>query len=86
MNDLKEILDAIKTGDNDKLNQIINDNPLIAGIKTEQGISLLQFAAYCRNKSAIEILRTYKKKLDIFEAASVADIDTVSKLINQNPK
>ena len=85
MKDLTEILETIKTGDNDKLNRIISNNPSIAGIKTEQGISLLQFAAYCRNKSATEILRNHCKELDIFEAASIADIDTVSKLINQNP-
>ena len=84
MNPLNEISDAIKTGDNDKLIQIINDNTSIADMKTEQGISLLQFAAYCRNKPAIEIIRNYKKELDIFETASVGDISTVSKWIHQN--
>ena len=84
MNRLNEILETTKTGDNDKLIQIINDDPSIADMKTEQGISLLQFAAYCRNKPAIEIIRNYKKELDIFEAASVGDISTVSKWIHQN--
>lgn len=85
MNDLNKILDAIKASDNDKINQIINDNFIIADIKTEQGISLLQFAAYCRNKSAIEILKNHKKEeLDIFEAISVGDIYTVSTLISKN--
>ena len=87
MNDIQEILDAIKASDNDKINQIVNDNSTIADIKTEQGISLLQFAAYCRNKTAIEILRNHKKKkLDIFEATSVGDIYTVSTLLNKNPE
>lgn len=86
MNNIHEILDAIKIGDNDKLSEIINDSPSIADLKTEQGISLLQFAAYCRNKSAIEILRNCKKELTIFEAASIADIETISKIIIQNPE
>lgn len=85
MNDLNEISNAIKTGDNNTLNKIINDNPSIADKKTEQGISLLQFAAYCRNKSAIEILRKFKKEPDIFEAASIADIVAVENLIHQDP-
>lgn len=85
MNETDEILNAIKASDRDKVNQLINDNPAIADIKTEQGISLLQFAAYCRNKSAIEILKNHKKEeLDIFEATSIGDIDTVSTLINKN--
>ena len=87
MNDINEILDAIKVSDNGKITQIINDNSTIADIKTEQGISLLQFAAYCRNKTAIEILRNHKQKeLDIFEATSIGDIYTVSRLIIKNPK
>lgn len=87
MNDINEILEAIKANDNDKINQIINDNSTIADIKTEQGISLLQFAAYCRNKTAIEILRNHKQnELDIFEATSIGDIYTVSRLIIKNPK
>jgi len=35
MNDIHEILDAIKASDNDKINQIANDNSTIADIKTE---------------------------------------------------
>lgn len=85
MNEIDEIIDAIKASDNEKVNQIINDNSTIADRKTEQGISLLQFAAYCRNKSAVAILKNHKKdELDIFEATSIGDIDIVSRLINKN--
>ena len=87
MNDMEEICDAIKASDNHKIDQMVNDNSTIADIKTEQGISLLQFAAYCRNKTAIEILKNHKQeKLDIFEATSVGDIYTVSTLLNKNPE
>ena len=46
MNNINEILDAIKTDEKDKLSQIVKDNPLIADMKTEQEISLLLFATY----------------------------------------
>lgn len=86
MSNIDDILQVIKTNDNSKLSQIVSDNPLIADMKTEQGISLLQFAAYCRNTTAAEILINHKKaELDIFEATSIGDIRSVSKLINQNP-
>jgi hypothetical protein len=42
---------------------------LIKTDKYEQGISLLQYAAYCRNFSAIDLLKRYKPTLDFFEAA-----------------
>ena len=50
---MEEIIELIKTGGNDLLEQKLNDNPSLATIITEQGISLLQFAVYCRNNPAI---------------------------------
>jgi uncharacterized protein len=37
------------------LEKRLNDDPSLIDIKTEQGISLLQSAAYCRNTFAIDI-------------------------------
>jgi ankyrin repeat protein len=83
---MEEIIEIIKTGKNDHLEQKFIDNPSLANIKTEQGISLLQFAAYCRNTFAIDILKKYKQNLDIFEAASIGDIETVNQLLNKTPE
>ena len=83
---MKEIIELIKAGKNDLLEQKLNDNPSLANIQTEQGISLLQFAVYCRNNFAIDILKKYKQQLDIFEAASIGDTETVSELLNTNPE
>lgn len=84
MTGIQEIQDAIRTNDTERLSGLIRTNPALADAKTEQGISLLQFAAYCRNTFAIETLRSHKKRLDIFEAASLADIETVDNLSDQN--
>lgn len=82
---MKDIIEFIKTGNNDNLNEKIKKNPSIANGMTEQGISFLQFAAYCRNVKAIELIRAYKNNLDIFEAASIGDIDTLNPLIKNDP-
>jgi ankyrin repeat protein len=82
---MEEIIELIKTGKNNLLEQKLNDNPLLADIKTEQGISLLQFAVYCRNNFAVDILKKNKKKLDIFEAASIGDTETISQLLDKTP-
>jgi ankyrin repeat protein len=71
---LLEIIGWIKTGQNGELAQALKANPLIAEGKTEQGISLLLLATYHRNKIAIELLRSYRQHLDIFEAASIGDM------------
>ncbi|MDO9039000.1 MAG: hypothetical protein Q7U59_11705, partial [Lutibacter sp.] len=66
---MEEIIELIKTGKNDLLEQKLNDNPSLVDSKMEQGISLLQFAAYCRNNFAVDILKKRKQILDIFEAS-----------------
>ncbi|MES2795728.1 MAG: ankyrin repeat domain-containing protein [Bacteroidota bacterium] len=82
---MEEIIELIKTGKNDLLAQKLNDNPSLADCKTEQGISLLQFAAYCRNNFAVDILKKNRQKLDIFEASSIGDLETISQLLDKNP-
>ena len=82
---MEEIIDLIRTGKNDLLAQKLNDNPLLADNKTEQGISLLQFAAYCRNSFAVDLLKRYKQKRDIFEAASIGDTETIKQLLDKTP-
>lgn len=83
---IEEIIEFIKTGKNDNLEEKLKDNPSLADIKTEQGISLLQFAAYCRNNSAVDILKKHKQKLDIFEAACIGNNETVNQLLDKNPE
>jgi ankyrin repeat protein len=82
MDKMNEILDLIRTNNNEKLKELIREEPYVLGLKTDAGISLLQFAAYSRNGAAIEILKKYKKDIDIFEAASIGDIQIVVALVD----
>ena len=83
---MEEIIEFIKAGKNELLEQKLKENPSLAIIKTEQGISLLQFAAYCRNNVAVNIIKKHKQQLDIFEAACIGDAETVSQLLGTNPE
>ncbi len=83
---MEEIIELIKTGKNDLLEQKLNDNPSLADSKTEQGVSLLQFAAYCRNSFAVDLLKKHKQKFDIFEASCIGDAEIVNQLLDKNPE
>lgn len=83
---MKEIIELIRTGKNDLLEQKLNGKPSLGDSKTEQGISLLQFAAYCRNNIAVDILKKHKKNLDIFEASSMGNNEIVSQILDKNPE
>lgn len=81
----KEITEFIQKSENDKLEAAMRENPSLADGKTEQGISFLQFATYCRNKVAIDLLVKRKSRIDIFEAAAIGDVARVSIEVEKQP-
>lgn len=81
----KEICEIIQKGLNDKLTAILNETPEIINGKTEQGISFLQFAVYCRNNVAVDLFKQKKSQLDLYEAVSIGDLDRVKSLIENKP-
>jgi ankyrin repeat protein len=83
---MKELLELIKSGKNTLLEQALSADPSLAEGKTDQGISLLQFAVYCRNSIAIGILRSYEPKLDLFEAASIGEVGIVRQYLEIHPE
>lgn len=82
---MTEILELIKTGNNTLLREKMERDPSFATSKTEQGISVLQYAAYYRNKEAINIIRNFHTGLDIFEAATIGDHELVLRLAGTDP-
>lgn len=83
--EMKEIIELVKTGNNELLKANLRDNPSLASSKKEQRTSPLLFTAYCRNREAIEITRTHLSKLDIFGAVSIGNNNTVLHLIERYP-
>lgn len=81
----KELCTMIQKGENDRLEAILKQTPEVFRAKTEQGISLLQFAVYCRNARAVELLRPTKTNIDIYEAGSLGDLATVELRLLLNP-
>ncbi len=79
-----EPAEYIRTGNIHELEQLLHDSSLLAQQKTEQGISILQFAVYCRNKSAVDLIRPLCN-INLFEAASLGELNTVQKEIEENP-
>lgn len=82
MNDLVEL---IKARNHQLLEEKISINPSLAHAKTAQGLSLLQYAAYYRNQEAIDIIKRYKGELDIFEAATIGDLEVLKGKLATHP-
>lgn len=79
------LTEAIKQGDQDKLSLLLKEDPSLAAAQTEQGISVLLFAAYCRNQGAVAALRSLRSSLDFYEAAALGDLAIVVRQLNTSP-
>ena len=83
----QDVTDIIRKAENNLLEEGLRDNPSLADSKVDRGISILQYAIYCRNTEAVELIQKYKKlDPDIFEAACLGDIKAVSRELKRNPE
>ncbi|MGB3466315.1 MAG: ankyrin repeat domain-containing protein [Cyclobacteriaceae bacterium] len=81
-----EIAGLIRSGDNDTLKTLINENPELVDGKTPQGISLLTLAAYCRNQYAIDLIASRKQETDLHEAAAIGHLNLVRQYVREAPE
>lgn len=81
----EEIEEIIRTKANNKLEEILQAAPEVANGVTSQGTSYLLYAAYCRNREAINMLRKRTLPIDIYEAAAIGELAIVKDLVeNKN--
>ena len=82
---MNDIIELIKTGNNEGLARLFAENSNAADGRAEDGLSLLQLAAYYRNVEAVRLFREYKQHFDIFEAACAGEYQRLDALIREQP-
>ncbi|HMQ06884.1 MAG TPA: ankyrin repeat domain-containing protein [Saprospiraceae bacterium] len=83
---MEDLMEIIRQGINERLELKLKENPSIATMKTDKGVSLLQYAAYCRNQEAVRLLKKYKQNIDIYEAVIIGDIESVKSQMENQPE
>ncbi len=81
-----EIASLVQSGEQQKLEEMMNNHPELADGKTPQGISLLTLAAYCRNQQAIKFIASRKQSIDLFEAAAIGDFELLKQHLLEKPE
>ena len=81
MSKIEKVIEAIKTSSATQLHKLLDENPELANENSAQAISLLQLSIYYGFQDGISLFRKYKSTLDIFEAASLGEVDLVKKHI-----
>lgn len=80
-----EFLKAIREGDLAKVDRLLENSPSIAKSKDKNGVSVILTALYNGKREIARAIAAKKPELDIFEAASLGNLQRVKSLIRQNP-
>ena len=80
----EEFLEAIRKNDQPTINKLLQEHPSIVNTRTKEGVSAIFLALY-RGNGPLAAQIASKKQLDVFEAASIGDIDRLKALISHDP-
>lgn len=86
MKEMDQAVHCIKSGQQDGLEGLLKADPNLAEGTTDQGISLLQLAAYYRNRPAVQLLEHYKKNLNFFELVILGRTKEAEKFLSRGPQ
>jgi uncharacterized protein len=77
---------SIQEGHMDILSKALQENPALAEGDAKEGVSLLLFAAYCKNQPAVNLLKQYRTSLNVYEAVCTGEIEIVKALLDERPE
>ena len=78
------LVEAARQGDVSTLRSLLESEPDLANLRTEQGESPLLLAAYHQQPAAVAVLAEHAR-LDVFEAAVVGRADRLDELLSAEP-
>lgn len=80
-----EFLELAKSAETEAVRTALSENPTLADVRDNEGVSALMWALYySRNENAVAI-RERRNAIDLFEAASLGDVETLVGLLAENP-
>ena len=82
----EELFNAIKEGDDARVEQMISRNPSLVNTKDSQGMSPVTVATYYGRSKIAEVLVLRGAKLTLYEASMTGKLETVKDIITRNPE
>jgi ankyrin repeat protein len=79
------IFDAVQSGDEAAVAEMLKADPALVQARREDGISILLFALYMRQRAIADLVAANHPQLDVFEAASIGDNARLADLLAQDP-
>ena len=84
MSEVEALFDAIRSGDDRGLRQLLQGDSSLAAARNRIGVSALMTALYHRRRDLADILLAEVPDLDIFEAVSLGEREIVGELLRDD--
>ncbi len=81
-----DFLTAVKQGDRDRVQALLEHDALLLNTRDEHGISALMWSVYHRQSEMTALLLSRAPQLDVFEAAAVGDLAAVRQHLADAPE
>jgi ankyrin repeat protein len=85
MSTAEELIAAVKAGDAAGVAAIVGDQPELASIRDEEGISVLMLSRYRTNRAVTDALLSADPDLDVYEAAALGYLDRLRERLEEDP-
>jgi ankyrin repeat protein len=81
-----ELIDAIKAGEQDRALELLGQDSAVADERDENGVSALMLSRYHGlDAEVVGALRRARTDLDVFEAATLGELDRLRELLDADP-
>jgi ankyrin repeat protein len=81
----QEFFAAVHDNDRTRVEQLLNSDPSLISARNANGVSALMQARYEGRHEIVDLLRGRATDLDVFEAATLGDVDQLRKLLAAEP-
>jgi ankyrin repeat protein len=85
MGSTERLFEAIEAGDAGSVGSMVSAEPGLASARDAQGVSALMRARYRSDPVLIDAVMGGDPDLDVFDAASIADVDRLRQLLDTDP-
>ncbi len=80
----EELIDAVKTGDAERVAAMVGDEPALATTRDHDGVSALMLSRYRANRALTDALLAAIPDLDVFEAAAFGYLDRLRECLAED--
>ncbi len=85
MGSTDRFFEGIDAGDVDRVRAMVSAEPELASARDAQGISALMRARYRLDPALVDAVMSGDPALDVFDAAAIADVDRLRRLLDGDP-